>query len=109
VLFAREIAPELMAESEADVISIGPGESVAAAQQAMEGKGVQGNVDNRLLLEGSADDVREAAEACIREGRHRGHVLNLGHGVLRETPVENVQAFINAAHRTRASEVEAQT
>ncbi|MCC7387630.1 MAG: hypothetical protein IT431_02565 [Phycisphaerales bacterium] len=99
VLFAKDIDPALMAASGADVISVGSGVSLAAARDAMPGKAVQGNVDNGLLLTGTPEQVGGAAEACIREGGHTGHVLNLGHGVLQNTPVENVQAMIDAAHR----------
>lgn len=99
VLFAKDIDPLLMASSGADVISVGSGVSLAAARAAMPGKAVQGNVDNELLLKGTPEQVAEAAEACIREGGHAGHVLNLGHGVLQGTPVANVQAMIGAARR----------
>lgn len=99
VLFAKDIDPALMAASGADVISVGSGVSLAAAKSAMPGGAVQGNVDNELLLSGTPEQVASAAEACIREGGHTGHVLNLGHGVLQNTPVENVQAMIDAAHR----------
>jgi uroporphyrinogen decarboxylase len=99
VLFAKDIDPALMAASGADVISVGSGVSLTAARAAMPGKAIQGNVDNELLLTGTPGQVTEAAEACIREGRHTGHVLNLGHGVLQNTPVENVRAMIDAAHR----------
>lgn len=98
VLFAKGTRPELMAESGASVISIGSSESIASAQEIMGGGGVQGNLDNMLLRNGSPIEVRRAAETCIREGTHTGHVLNLGHGILKDTPVENVQAFIQAAH-----------
>lgn len=98
VLFAKGVAPEIMARSGASVISIGSSESIAEARNTMSRGGIQGNVDNSLLLAGSPEEVRKAAEACIREGGHNGHVLNLGHGVLKDTPVENVQAMISAAH-----------
>lgn len=98
VLFAKDVGPTLMAESGADVISVGAGVSLGDAMHAMPGGAVQGNVDNQLLLNGTADEVRNAAYACIRAGRHHGHVLNLGHGVLPGTPVANVQAMIDAAH-----------
>ncbi len=98
VLFAREGDPALMAASGADVISVGSEVSLSEAKRAVPGRAVQGNVDNQLLLNGSPDQVRDAASNCIREGRHRGHVLNLNHGVLPGTPVENVVALIQAAH-----------
>jgi len=98
VLFAREGDPAIMAASGADVISVGSNVSLSEAKRAMPGRAVQGNVDNHLLLSGLPEQVREAASNRIREGRHCGHVLNLGHGVLPGTPVENVLAMIEAAH-----------
>lgn len=104
VLFVKGVAPGVMARSGASVISIGSSERIIDAQRAMPHGGVQGNVDNVLLRDGSPAQVREAAERCVREGRHMGHVLNLGHGVLKGTPVENVQAMIAAAHECVASQ-----
>ena len=98
VLFAKGTAPELLAESKATVISIGSDQSIIDARRAMPTGGVQGNLDNHLLRDGTPGDVRRTAERCIAYGGHRGHVLNLGHGVIKDTPVENVQAVIDAAH-----------
>ncbi len=108
VLFARDVQPDLMAESGADVISVGAGVSLREAKRAMPRGAVQGNVDNQLLLSGTVDEVCDATRACIRAGRHDGHVLNLGHGVLPGTPVANVQALIDAAHDCIIQEKEEQ-
>ncbi len=99
VLFARDVEPALMAASGADVISISHNISLADAQGAMVCGAVQGNVDNQLLLQGSPNEVFDAACKCIQEGGHHGHVLNLGHGVLQGTSVSNFCAMIEAAHK----------
>lgn len=59
---------------------------------------VQGNLDpvmlfadKKVLLRRSEDILRQAA------GRP-GHIFNLGHGILPETPVENVQALVRHVH-----------
>ena len=52
---------------------------------------VQGNLDPVLLL---ADwkELRSRAEDILRQAAGRpGHIFNLGHGILPETPVENVK------------------
>ena len=52
----------------------------------------------------SPDDLRNAVAALAEAGRAaRGHVLNLGHGCLPETPVEGVRAFTDAARALGAS------
>ena len=57
-------------------------------------KAVQGNMDP-IALFGSVDSVRETAESILEEvGGRPGHIFNLGHGILPETPVENVKALV---------------
>jgi uroporphyrinogen decarboxylase len=54
---------------------------------------VQGNLDPVLLF---ADwkEIRSRAEDILRRAAGRpGHIFNLGHGILPETPVENVKAL----------------
>jgi len=56
---------------------------------------VQGNLDPVTLL---ADwkTVRAAAEDILRRANGRpGHIFNLGHGILPETPVENVKSLVD--------------
>ena len=62
---------------------------------------LQGNFDPSLLL-GTPDSVFTQTQALLAavEGRP-GHVLNLGHGVLKETDPECVAAFVRAAKEQR--------
>jgi uroporphyrinogen decarboxylase len=103
ILFAKGLVSlEPMLETGADVLSVGTGIDLAAARARLgDGVGLQGNVDNRLLADGTPDEVTNAAEACIRAGGHRGHVLNLSHGLLPRTPVDNVRRLIDACHALR--------
>ena len=64
-------------------------------------KGVQGNLDpaaaaagGRAMEDGVGDILRNAS------GR-RGHIFNLGHGVLKETPPENLEKIVDMVHRGR--------
>jgi uroporphyrinogen decarboxylase len=56
---------------------------------------IQGNIDPTVLLS-SPETIVSAVNHAIRQTSGCGHILNLGHGILPETPVENAQAFIRA-------------
>ncbi len=63
-----------------------------------EGLGVQGNLDPAVLL-GPPALVRERArDVLLRAGGRPGHIFNLGHGVLPETPLENLQLLVETVH-----------
>ncbi|NBV46637.1 MAG: uroporphyrinogen decarboxylase [Planctomycetia bacterium] len=60
-------------------------------------RSVQGNLDPTILLADRAT-VRQRTRALLDQVAGRpGHILNLGHGVLPETPVENVLELIATA------------
>ncbi|UCD71163.1 MAG: uroporphyrinogen decarboxylase [Syntrophobacterales bacterium] len=61
--------------------------------------GIQGNLDPSVLL--SSHQMIEAHVQKVLEsgGNRPGHIFNLGHGVLPETPVENVIFMVEAVHR----------
>ncbi|MBN2579110.1 MAG: uroporphyrinogen decarboxylase [Pirellulales bacterium] len=55
---------------------------------------IQGNLDPAVLL-GPPEEVRRRTEDVLRQAAGRpGHIFNLGHGVLPQTPVENVRLLI---------------
>lgn len=60
--------------------------------------GVQGNLDPTVLF-GPRDFVVKRAREVVERGRRaRGHVFNLGHGILPATPVDNAVALVEAVH-----------
>ena len=61
--------------------------------------GIQGNLDPSVLL--ASCQVIEAHVRKILEsaGNRPGHIFNLGHGVLPETPVENIIFMVETVHR----------
>lgn len=96
IMFAREWddVRDLDA-SGADVLSLPSSISIADARAIVGAdRVVQGNVDNHLLVNGSVEDIESAARACVASGEHRGHIFNLSHGLLRETPFENIVRLI---------------
>ena len=56
---------------------------------------IQGNIDPSVLL-ASPEAIAGSVNHAVRQTGGRGHILNLGHGILPETPVENALAFIRA-------------
>ena len=61
-------------------------------------RAIQGNLDPKLLL-GPRQQVIEGAEEVLRRaGGRPGHIFNLGHGVLPNTPVDNLKALVETVH-----------
>jgi len=56
-------------------------------------KAVQGNLDPVLLFAGWSELKSRAEDILSRAAGRPGHIFNLGHGILPETPVENVKAL----------------
>ncbi|MFQ5793084.1 MAG: uroporphyrinogen decarboxylase family protein, partial [Acidobacteriota bacterium] len=60
---------------------------------------IQGNLDPLLLLAPLDMVLRRADDILSRAGLRPGHVFNLGHGILPDTPVETVMALVDHVHR----------
>ena len=65
-------------------------------------RAVQGNLDPVVLLADPAEIRRRAADIRKRAGGRPGHIFNLGHGVLPQTPVEHAIALVDAVHELSA-------
>ncbi len=92
------------AESGATVLSVDWRADLSDVRK-MIGPGIalQGNVDPCVLL-GPEAGVTGAAREAIAKTRGQGHILNLGHGILPTTPVENAQAFVRAGQEYPVTE-----
>lgn len=55
----------------------------------------QGNLDPTLLF-APPEEIRLRTRKILEAAKDRSHLMNLGHGVLPETPLEGVRAFIDA-------------
>jgi len=65
---------------------------------------LQGNVDPAVLL-GPRERIREVTLDAIHSLAGRGHILNLGHGILPDTPVENAQLFVETGQQALLGEM----
>jgi uroporphyrinogen decarboxylase len=65
-------------------------------------RAVQGNLDPGVLLAPRAV-IRERVRDLLARAQGRpGHVFNIGHGILPETPPDNVRALVDAVHEMSA-------
>lgn len=62
------------------------------------GVAVQGNLDPAVLLGPVAEVRRQARRVLDRAGGRPGHIFNLGHGILPQTPVDHVLALVDEVH-----------
>ena len=90
---------ELMREAGGDVIGI---DWRVRLDDAWERLGhdvaVMGNLDPVALF-ANPNELRAQAKSILQQAAGRpGHIFNLGHGILPETPVENVIALVDAVH-----------
>jgi uroporphyrinogen decarboxylase len=87
-----------MAEAGGDVIGVDWRVDIERARAAVGGRAVQGNLDPAIAAgpwKGAAEEARAILAAV---GGARGHVFNLGHGVLPGTPVDNLARLVDLVH-----------
>jgi len=90
---------ELMAEAGGDVIGLDWRINLDQAWARLgDGVGVQGNLDPVALFADIAEIRRRARVILDQAGNRPGHIFNLGHGILPETPVDHVIALVDAVH-----------
>ncbi len=91
---------DIVKKSGADVIGIDWRVDMARAVKSLGKKvSVQGNLDPCVLF-GPTEHIEERVQDILNKADSaRGHIFNLGHGILPETPVENAIAMVEAVHR----------
>jgi uroporphyrinogen decarboxylase len=91
---------DIAKKSGADVIGIDWRVDMGRAVKGLGKKvSVQGNLDP-LVLFGPKEHIEERVQDILNKAETaHGHIFNLGHGILPETPVENAVAMVEAVHR----------
>jgi uroporphyrinogen decarboxylase len=69
------------------------------ARQNLSNKVLQGNFDNTLLAYGERSHISDMAGEILGEMRGEPFIFNLSHGMLPETPIENVEWLIEAIRK----------
>jgi uroporphyrinogen decarboxylase len=89
----------LMAEAGGRVIGVDWRIGLADAWEAVgTDRSIQGNLDPLTLL-ADRDTIRARARDVLSAAAGRpGHIFNLGHGVLPQTPVDNARALVDIVH-----------
>jgi uroporphyrinogen decarboxylase len=73
---------------------------LADVQRRYRGRAVQGNLDPAVLLAG-APTVKHKAQELLERVDPVGHIVNLGHGILPQTPLASVEALVEVVHSER--------
>lgn len=90
---------ELFSSVDCDVVSIDWRIPIAKAwKQIQYKKAIQGNVDPVLLLSDFSLIKKHVDELFASLQKREGYIFNLGHGVLRDTPVENLVKLTEYVH-----------
>jgi uroporphyrinogen decarboxylase len=90
---------ELMREAGGDVLGLDWRVDLGETWNRLGGDvAVMGNMDPVALFAGVEHVRAQARHILARAGQRPGHIFNLGHGILPETPVENVIALVDAVH-----------
>jgi uroporphyrinogen decarboxylase len=92
-----------VSQSGADVLSLDWRVDLAELRKQLGPRiALQGNLDPAVLFASGDHVVRSTREILAQLGGI-GHILNLGHGILPATPVENAKLFVETGRNTRFS------
>lgn len=96
------LAP-LMAKAGGDVLALDWRTPLVETWDLTGVRAVQGNLDPIVLCADRETVVNKATALLDEVGGRPGHIFNLGHGIIPETPVENVKALVECVQSHRAS------
>jgi uroporphyrinogen decarboxylase len=92
----------LMARAGADVLGVDWRVELDEAWAAVNHTpAIQGNLDPLALLAPIPEIRRRVQDILRRAGGRPGHIFNLGHGIIPETPVDHVRAVVDMVREFR--------
>lgn len=100
IFFAKGMAGRLeeVRKVSADVYSLDEQSNLSEiASECANAFALQGNLENRLLSCAAPEIVAQKTTELLNSMKEYRHVLNLGHGILPDAKLENVEAFVSAA------------
>jgi uroporphyrinogen decarboxylase len=100
ILFVQDASHLVPAYAElpSEALAVDWRENLAALRCDIgSGKALQGNIDPAVLVAGP-HATSAATRALLAAVPARGHIVNLGHGITPEAPLESVQALVDAVH-----------
>ena len=89
---------ELIRDAGGDCIGVDYRIKLDEAWDRLGNVAVQGNLDPALLVGPPDQLLTHVDEVLRRAGNRPGHIFNLGHGIVPETPMEHVEAVIDHVH-----------
>jgi uroporphyrinogen decarboxylase len=96
---------EDMAEAGGEVIGVDWRMPLDAAWERFPDRAIQGNLDPVALFAPRAELRNRVMDVLDRARERPGHIFNLGHGILPQTPVDNVRAVVETVHEWAATRV----
>ena len=81
-----------------DVLAIDWRTPLAATWAELGPTAIQGNLDPIVLCSDPATVKEQAARVLAEAAGRPGHIFNLGHGIVPETPVDNVKCLVDFVH-----------
>jgi uroporphyrinogen decarboxylase len=93
-----------LAKSGADIVSVDHTVDMAEANIILQQNGVrvlQGNLNPELLRDGSMEDIQQETRRIIEKTKGIGNIMNLGHGILPDTPEDHAAFFVKTVQEYR--------
>ena len=103
ILFTKKVLREELLKTGAQVFSFDESIALHTFKKDLPGNlALQGNLSPTLLCNSTPHRIQQEAKKILTDmAPYNGHIFNLGHGVLPNTKIENVEALVEAVQQTQ--------